>query len=215
MLLGKGKDAIFDLMDAVLTSPRVNSFVELSLSPVFRRAWSSLYAGLRHSRPPRQKLMKLAIEQIATESRPLLAGDHTAWTRPEAVTLKDRTIEHQPTQIAGNKPITVGHGFSTIAWVPEAQGSWALPLRHERITSFETPLSRAAFQLKQVCLHLRVRPIAVYEARIWQCFVYQADSGDCNRPIVSTTPKFLSMGRSTTLLWQGTTQVAWRQIQTF
>ena len=33
--LGKGKDAIFDLMDAVLTSPRVNSFVELSLSPVF------------------------------------------------------------------------------------------------------------------------------------------------------------------------------------
>ncbi len=32
MLLGLGKDAIFDLMDAVLTSPRVNSFVELSLS---------------------------------------------------------------------------------------------------------------------------------------------------------------------------------------
>ena len=42
ILLGQGKDAIFDLMDAVLTSPRVNSFVELSLSPVFRRAWSSL-----------------------------------------------------------------------------------------------------------------------------------------------------------------------------
>lgn len=33
-LLDQGKDAIFDLMDAVLTSPRVNSFVELSLSPV-------------------------------------------------------------------------------------------------------------------------------------------------------------------------------------
>lgn len=163
-LLGKGKNAIFDLMDAVLTSPRVNSFVELSLSPVFRRAWSSLYAGLRHSRPSRQKLMKLAIEQMPTESRALLAGDHTAWARPEAVTLKDRTIEHQPTPIAGNKPITMGHGFSTIAWIPEAQGSWALPLRHERITSFETPLSRAAFQLKQVCLHLKVRPIAVYDS---------------------------------------------------
>jgi hypothetical protein len=34
-LLGNGKDVIFDLMDAVLTSPQVNSFVELSLSPVF------------------------------------------------------------------------------------------------------------------------------------------------------------------------------------
>jgi len=35
-LLGRGKDAVFDLMDSVLTSPQVNSFVELSLSPVFR-----------------------------------------------------------------------------------------------------------------------------------------------------------------------------------
>jgi len=83
---------------------------------------------------------------------------------PVAVTLKDRTIEHQPTLIAGNKPIAVGHGFSTIAWRPEAQGSWALPLRHERITSFETPLSRAAFQLKQVCKQLPVRPIATYDS---------------------------------------------------
>jgi len=91
--------------------------------------------------------MKLYIEQMPTEDAPV-GGDHTGWPRPEAVTLKDRTIEHQPTQIAGNKPIALGHGFSTLAWIPEAQGSWALPLRHERITSFETPISRAAFQLK-------------------------------------------------------------------
>jgi hypothetical protein len=163
-LLGKGKDAIFDLMDAVVSSPQVKSFVELWLSPVFRRRWSSLYAGLRSSRPQRQKLMKLYIEQLPAQSRPLLAGDHTAWERSYAVTLKDRTMEHQPTQIAGNKPITVGHGFSTIAWIPEAQGSWAIPLRHERITSFETPLSRAVFQLGQVCQYLTVRPIATYDS---------------------------------------------------
>lgn len=164
MLLGKGKDAIFDLMDAVMTSARVNSFVELSLSPVFRRSWSSLYAGLRSSRPQRHKLMRLGIEQIPSEGRPLLAGDHTAWPRSYARTLKDRTIEHQPTQIASNKPIAIGHGFSTIAWIPEAQGSWALPLRHERITSFETPLSRAAFQLRQVCKQMPVRPIVTYDS---------------------------------------------------
>jgi len=173
MLLGKGKDAVCDLIDAVLTTHESN-FVELSLSPVFRRKWSSTYAALRDSRPPRRKLMKLYIEQMPTEGRPLLAGDHTGWPRPEAVTLKDRTIEHQPTQIAGNKPIALGHGFST-AWIPEAQGSWALPLRHERITSFETPISRAAFQLKQVC-DLQVRPIAAYDSR--ECFVCQANSGD-------------------------------------
>lgn len=165
MLLGQAKDAVCDLIDAVLTTPRVNSFVELSLSPVFRRAWSSLYAALKDSRPPRRKLMKLYIAQMPTEEeRPLLAGDHTTWARPEAVTLKDRTIEHQPTAISGNKPIAVGYGFSTIAWIPQMGGSWGLPLRHERITSFETPISKAAFQLKQVCAHLNVRPIAVYDS---------------------------------------------------
>jgi len=66
--------------------------------------------------------MKLYIEQMPTEGRPVLAGDHTAWSRREAVTLKDRTIEHQPTPIVGNKPIAVGHGFSTLAWIPETQG---------------------------------------------------------------------------------------------
>jgi len=61
------------------------------------------------------------------EPRPLLAGDQTAWLRPEARTLRDRTIEHQPTAIAGNKLIAVGQGFTTIGWIPEMEGSWALP----------------------------------------------------------------------------------------
>ena len=121
--------------------------------------------------------MQLYIEQMPTEGRPLLAGDHTTWPRAEARTLRDRTIEHQPTPIAGDKPIAVGHGFSTIAWIPEAQGSWALPLRHERITSFETPLSRAAFQLKQVCKQLQVRPIATNESEYGNASFVHADSG--------------------------------------
>lgn len=44
--------------------------------------------------------------------------------------------------IVGNKPIAVGQGYSTIAWIPEDAGSWALPLRHERITSWESPIDR-------------------------------------------------------------------------
>ena len=49
---------------------------------------------------------------------PILAGDHTAWPRPDALTLQERTIEHQATGIYGNRPITVGQGYSTIAWIP-------------------------------------------------------------------------------------------------
>lgn len=71
----------------------------------------------------------------------------------------------------GNEPLStivaatsvVGHSYSTLAWIPEESGSWALPIRHERITSFETPGSRAAFQRKQVTRQLGVRPLAVYD----------------------------------------------------
>ncbi len=54
--------------------------------------------------------------------------------------------------------------YSTLAWVVEEEGSWALPLCHDRISSFETPVSRAAFQLRQVCQELKVRPISVWDS---------------------------------------------------
>jgi hypothetical protein len=156
--LGKAKDAVFELMDAVLTSPSIPSFVSLSQSPVFRRQWPSIYAALHDSRPQRRKLMNLLVEKVKTEAQPFLAGDHTFWSRPDAKTLKERTF-------SGGKGVgvSVGQSYSTLAWIPEADGSWALPLRHERITSFETPTSRAAFQLKLVSRQLEKRPLAAYD----------------------------------------------------
>jgi hypothetical protein len=162
-LLGNGKDAVMDLTDAVLVTRSAKSLVELSLSPVFRRKWSSVYEALQDCQPPRRELMKLYIEQIPTNKRIILAGDHTAYPRMYAPTLQDRTYEHGAKVISGS-PITLGHGYSTIAWIPQPEGSWALPLRHERITSYDSPLSKAAFQLKQVCYHLPTRPLSLWDS---------------------------------------------------
>jgi len=162
--LGNARDAQFELTDAVILTPRVNSFVELSLSPVFRRLWPSIYEAIEDGQPDREGLMRLYIAQIPSIPRPLLAGDHTAWPRLSAPTLRDRTVEHQPTKIIGNKPITIGQGFSTLAWIPEKEGSWALPLLHERITSTETPIVKASSQLRRVCQELPVRPISLWDS---------------------------------------------------
>ena len=158
--LGKGKDATFELMDAVLTSPSIPSFVSLSQSPIFRRKWSSIYAALHKSKINQSKLRTHLVNQIAIESQPILGGDSSLWLRPEAKTLKDRGFHHHSSQGIG-----VGHNYSTLAWIPEEPGSWALPLRHERITSFETALTKASFQLKQVCrqMKVKVRPLGVYD----------------------------------------------------
>jgi hypothetical protein len=144
----RAKDATFELMDAVMTTRNAACLAEFSLSPLFNRHWPSVYEALQDSRPDRKKLMLLYLQQLQQESPPtehlLVAIDHTVWGRPEAKTLKDRTHEYQ----AG---VIIGQGYSTIAWIPETEGSWALPLLHERISSWSSPIEKAASQLKLVC----------------------------------------------------------------
>lgn len=148
--LTSAKDATFELMDAVMTTRQASSLAEFSLSPLFRRKYPSTYEAIEDSRPQRNQLMKLYMRYIPVEKWIALAIDHTPWPRPDAKTLKDRTYEYQGKTKNG---IVIGQGYSTIAWLPEGESGWALPIRHERITSWESPISKAAWQLKQVLKH--------------------------------------------------------------
>jgi hypothetical protein len=87
--LCKAHDATFELTDAVLVTRNAYSLADFSLCPVFRRRWPSIYEALQECRPQRNKLMRLYIQQIPTDVRPLIAVDHTVWPRPDAVTLQD------------------------------------------------------------------------------------------------------------------------------
>ncbi|MBW4632500.1 MAG: hypothetical protein KME30_11550 [Iphinoe sp. HA4291-MV1] len=97
--------------------------------------------------------MRLYSEKIPNLGRIILAGDHTVWSRPDAPTLKERTYEHYTGGGRGGRPVTLGYGYSTIAWIPETEGSWALPLRHERITSWENPIDKATWQLRHLSVN--------------------------------------------------------------
>ena len=113
--LGNAKDATFELADAAMTTRHVSCLGDLALNPLFRRQWSSAYEALQDCRPEREKLMQLYIEQMSEVERPVLAIDHTAWLRPHARTLKERTYEHQPTALPHGIPVGIGQGYSTIA----------------------------------------------------------------------------------------------------
>ena len=184
-LMGNGRDGLFELMDAVLTSRSVTSFVELSLSPVFRRAWSSLYKSLERSESHEKQLMQLYLSHLpvpAVGKQLLLAGDHTAWPRVWSPTLKERTYEHQPQPYSEAAEVTIGQGYSTLVCVPEATGSWALPLLHERISSFETAIEKAAEQLRVVCASLDYRPLSLWDSE-YGCatFVKQTATIACDK----------------------------------
>ena len=90
-LIGNGRDGLFNLMDAVLTSGSISSFAELSLSSVFERAWASLDKSIARSQPPAARLMQLYSQYLPDPDageQLLLAGDHTAWPRAWSPTLK-------------------------------------------------------------------------------------------------------------------------------
>jgi hypothetical protein len=161
--LGNARDAMFELSEAVIQMRQVQSFVELSCAPAFRRKWSSAYEALQDGRPDRAGLLQLYKQQLDLHERLVLAGDHTAWQRLWAESLAGRSYQHQPTPIPGRRPVTIGHGYSTLAVIPEAQGSWALPLLHERIAS-QKPVESGAQQLRQVCQGLSVRPLSLWDS---------------------------------------------------
>ena len=50
-LLGFAQDSTYDLIDAVLTTRKADSLADFSLSPLFKRQWSSTYESLQDCRP--------------------------------------------------------------------------------------------------------------------------------------------------------------------
>jgi hypothetical protein len=60
-MLGKAHDATFELMDSVMTTRNASCLAEFSLSPLFRRKWSSTYEALQDSRPNRNKIFALLL----------------------------------------------------------------------------------------------------------------------------------------------------------
>lgn len=160
--MGTARDALFELSDAVIQMRQIHSFVELSCAPAFRRKWPSAYEALQDGRPNQEGLLRLYLEQ-APQARLLLAGDHTAWQRLWTKTLAGRSYQHQSSPIPGRRPVTIGHGYSTLAIVPEKHNSWALPILHERIAN-QKPVETAARQLRQACQSLAVRPITLWDS---------------------------------------------------
>jgi hypothetical protein len=161
--MGNARDALFELTDAVIQLRHVQSFVELSCAPAFRRKWSSAYEALQDGRPNRDGLLQLDLQQLNLDQRLILAGDHTAWPRLWAETLPGRSYQHQSTPIPGRRPVTIGQGYATLAVIPEPNQSWALPFPQQRLLN-QKPAESGAQQLRQVCAHLPVRPLSIWDS---------------------------------------------------
>jgi len=167
-LLPSRRDTLLDLLDALSGSPHARSVVELSQSPLFRRAYSSItdaidqffQASQSECAEAKRAAWNKTLAQLIGRYLPapqqrrfwLLGTDVVPVSRPFARTLKDRSFVYQPNPVGSNKPVTIGHHYSVLAFLPEkgqpADPPWVVPLNVQRVQSHATARVVGAEQLK-------------------------------------------------------------------
>ena len=157
-VLTKRRDAQQELLDALLVSPTVHSLPELSLSPVFRRAWPSLYKALQDGRHDEAALMETIAQQIPSKPVLVFPLDESATPRPDAVTLEDRGYVHSASPAVDGRGIVIGHSYSTLAYCAESGTSWTLPVSTRRVPTWSDAVSVGAEQVRQLCRLLAGKP---------------------------------------------------------
>lgn len=144
-------DAVFELIDALAGDTQARSPAELSLSPLFRRQYASVYDGIDGWRYDAARLQALLLRMAPAPGGGgfrLVGIDHTPKPRLYAPTVSDRGIIHQSTPIRGNKPITIGHDYSVVGQIDlAAADTWLAVLDWERIATSWTPLEVGLTQL--------------------------------------------------------------------
>jgi hypothetical protein len=146
----KSGDALMELADALSSEGAARSLPEVSLSPLFRRKWPSLYEALEDGRINEPGWSQVWTEALLREQQgPVwLSVDSTSIARPESETSPDRGIIYVPNLPRAKRPVSAGWHFSTVMLLPATRSSWGAILAQRRIRSEETAVSVAIDQLE-------------------------------------------------------------------
>jgi hypothetical protein len=130
-VLGLRRDALCELLDAVLTGEGATSLVRHSLAPCFRRGWAAICDALADGSLDLAALRRLfaqTLPEAMVDNRLLWVLDGSLWPRPEAKTSAERTWGRFVTGGTPESGIVGGWEYQWLAAIPEASGSWVLPL---------------------------------------------------------------------------------------
>jgi len=149
--LTQARDAQFELVDAILLSPAVRSFPELSLCPSFRRQWASAYEAIRKGQQNQEWLERYFMSMVPKQGLKVFSLDGTAWPHPQAKVTEDLQYVYSPTPAIDGGNIVIGHPYSVLAWVPQIGRSWAPPMSVRRIPSQQDAIQMGITQVQRLC----------------------------------------------------------------
>lgn len=142
------RDALFEVLDALLAGGNFASFAHLSQSDHFRRKWPSLYQAIEDGCIDSQAMRTLLTAQLPRRGICVFPLDSSSWARPRSKVLEDLQYVYQASSDVDGGRITIGYPYSSLEWCAETHSSWSLPLDVRRITSRETAQAVGAAQVR-------------------------------------------------------------------
>jgi len=152
--LGKRRDALFELGDAVLCRPgRVHMLAELSLEPECRRGHGAVYDALSCGEV-RVARLRRALAGLPLpawdDGRIRLGVDVSPWLRPGAATSPGRLFCHVYGRGKGQAQMIPGWPYSVIAALEPGRTSWTAVLDAVRLGPEDDETAVTAAQVRDV-----------------------------------------------------------------
>ncbi len=145
--LGRRRDALFELVDAVLTAGAIPSLPHLSLVAAHRRGWGSAYAALARGELDAEAVGSALAAQRLVEDPPVYAVDVSVWPRCDAEASPDRGYYYHPSRHSAGQPIVAGWAYQWLAQLSFTRDSWTAPLDVRRVHPLENANTVAVEQI--------------------------------------------------------------------
>src|SRR6266540_3859204 len=141
-------DALFELGDALLCAQTLPSLPHLSLEPVCRRGWGSVYDALRSGRVEVERLRDLLVSSLPDADPLVFAVDVTTWPRCDAECSPERGFYYHPSRHSAGQPIIAGWAWQWICQLSFDRDSWTAPVDAARLHPLDDTDQQAAVQVR-------------------------------------------------------------------
>ena len=157
-------DATMELVDALAGNTTADSVIGLSENSAFRRGYGSIHDVISHfDQDSKQgERIEQCLLNHCPETRPfrLMVVDCTPAPRQHAKTLEDRGIVYSPNPVPGNKPISFGHQYSVMGFLPEQTSRqqdppWMLPISVRRVPTDTNGINIGMEQITMAASHFK------------------------------------------------------------
>src|SRR5256884_1150224 len=164
---GARRDALFELLDAATVAGLVPSLAYLSLPPVHRRRWGSLYDALAAGDIDALALREFVARYPLDDGQPIFALDTSVWPRDDAETSPGRAYYHSSSRQSAGQPIVTGWSYAWLAQLSFTHDSWTAPLDVQRVQAGGNAHAVAAAQIAELVERLPAAgpvPLFVFDA---------------------------------------------------